>query len=429
LSTAFGPASRASAGISDGILGGSLFLLNRQNDTWAIDNPGIDLTNGGNPIVTAPGGIYMSSIFNGSNNMNSSYAAQMNGTAAITSPHTYIRGAGWWTGNGSTTWITAPVNGNPDGPMFYDPMAGKGQPSPLPAAGLTNYVGVANGCLECMVQPLYPGQYYAVDSHGKPTGTQLVAKGDVTFSNGGTGFGNFVFYGGLSFPQTHVTVTFAPGRYVFAGTQAGNDIINYHTQVTLQDYGIVGTQNTDAGEIFIFTDPTYPGLAGHYPPALKTSDLNSFVFGQIDLQAGNNPEVAINLHGLNVTSPNVPSDLKAFAPTVMWQDQRNSRVKYTSAGQIDTTSCGSGHSLDNPCTNTSLASSTTMGMYLQAHPNDSLYGMVYQPRGSWLTMQGNGNITSPTIFVTGALNLQGGADLKLINERDSLKKRIIVLIE
>jgi hypothetical protein len=55
--------------------------------------------------------------------------------------------------------------------------------------------------------------------------------------------------------------------------------------------------------------------------------------------------------------------------------------------------------------------------------------MVYQPRGSWLTMQGNGNITSPTIFVTGAINLQGGADLKLINERDSLKKRIIVLIE
>jgi hypothetical protein len=54
---------------------------------------------------------------------------------------------------------------------------------------------------------------------------------------------------------------------------------------------------------------------------------------------------------------------------------------------------------------------------------------VYQPRGSWLTMQGNGNISSPTIFVTGALNLQGGADLKLVNERDSLKKRIVVLIE
>ena len=48
---------------------------------------------------------------------------------------------------------------------------------------------------------------------------------------------------------------------------------------------------------------------------------------------------------------------------------------------------------------------------------------------SWLTMQGNGNITSPTIFVTGAINLQGGADLKLIDKRDSLKKRIVVLIE
>jgi hypothetical protein len=96
---------------------------------------------------------------------------------------------------------------------------------------------------------------------------------------------------------------------------------------------------------------------------------------------------------------------------------------------IDITTCGSGHTLDNPCTNTAMANSSTPAMTLQAHPNDSLYGMVYQPRGSWLTMQGNGNITSPTIFVTGAINLQGGADLKLINERDSLKKRIIVLIE
>jgi hypothetical protein len=66
---------------------------------------------------------------------------------------------------------------------------------------------------------------------------------------------------------------------------------------------------------------------------------------------------------------------------------------------IDITTCGSGHTLDNPCTNTAMANSSTPAMTLQAHPNDSLYGMVYQPRGSWLTMQGNGNITSPTIFV------------------------------
>ena len=43
-----------------------MFLLNRQNDTWAMDNPGIDISNGGNPTMTAPGGIFMASINNGS---------------------------------------------------------------------------------------------------------------------------------------------------------------------------------------------------------------------------------------------------------------------------------------------------------------------------------------------------------------------------
>jgi hypothetical protein len=68
-------------------------------------------------------------------------------------------------------------------------------------------------------------------------------------------------------------------------------------------------------------------------------------------------------------------------------------------------------------------------MNLQAHPNTELYGLVYQPRGAWMTLQGNGNINSPTIFVTGALSMQGGADLLMTNSRDSLKRRIVVLIE
>ena len=72
----------------------------------------------------------------------------------------------------------------------------------------------------------------------------LTANSSVTFSDGGSGFGNYVFYGGLQFPSTHTTVTFYPGRYVLAGTQSGNDIISYHTQVTIQDNGTAGVQNT-----------------------------------------------------------------------------------------------------------------------------------------------------------------------------------------
>ena len=46
-----------------------------------------------------------------------------------------------------------------------------------------------------------------------------------------------------------------------------------------------------------------------------------------------------------------------------------------------------------------------------------------------MTLQGNGNVYSPSIFVTGALNMQGGADLLMTNSRDTLKRRIVVLIE
>ncbi len=38
-------------------------------------------------------------------------------------------------------------------------------------------------------------------------------------------------------------------------------------------------------------------------------------------------------------------------------------------------------------------------------------------------------MTAPTIFITGALSMQGGATLQLLNSRDQLKKRIVVLIE
>jgi hypothetical protein len=423
-----GPAARSSAGVSDGIMGGTLWLLNRQNDSSGATSTGEDLSNGGNPTITAPGGIYMASTLNGSSG---TYAGHLQGTPSVTAPFTNIRGAGNVGLGGNASWTNTPTNGFSDGPMFHDPMEGKGQPPPLPSGGLTNYVGVANGCLDCMVQPLQPGQYYAVDSKGRPTGGILSASNDVTFSDGGTGFANYVFYGGLQFPRTHTTATFYPGRYVLAGTQSGNDILSYHTQVTLTDMGVAGSQNTDPGEIFIFTDATYPGLAGSYPPALVSAPtiLNSFVFGPVNLQAGNNPDVGINFHGLNVTSNTVPVNLKPFAPAVFWQDQRNSRVKYNADGTIDTTSCGSGHTLDNPCTNTLLASASTPGMTLQAHPNTSFYGMIYQPRGAWTTLQGNGNISSPTIFISGSMSFQGGADLKMLNSRDSLKKRMVVLIE
>ena len=48
-----------------------------------------------------------------------------------------------------------------------------------------------------------------------------------------------------------------------------------------------------------------------------------------------------NLHGLNVNSPDLPSELAGFSPTVLWQDLQNSPVNYDNNGNIvDDVSCG-----------------------------------------------------------------------------------------
>ena len=52
-----------------------------------------------------------------------------------------------------------------------------------------------------------------------------------------------------------------------------------------------------------------------------------------------------------------------------------------------------------------------------------------QLRGAWMAFQGHGSMNAPTICITGALRMQGGATLRLLNSRDQLKKRIVVLIE
>jgi hypothetical protein len=174
--------------------------------------------------------------------------------------------------------------------------------------------------------------------------------------------------------------------------------------------------------MFIFTNSSYPGLASQIPAAVQpiASSLN---FGDINLHTGTT--FNLNLHGLNRSNTSVPSELMPFAPDVFWQDQQNSKIKYKADGNVDT-SCGS---MDSPCLNSGMASSNTPSMTLQASPQTNLYGVVYQPRGSWITMQGSGGINSPAVFVTGAMSLQGSASLTMLNSRDQLLKKSVVLIE
>ena len=100
------------------------------------------------------------------------------------------------------------------------------------------------------------------------------------------------------------------------------------------------TQNSDAGEIFIFTDSNYPGL--QIPTAITNIGLS---FPQVTAGFQGGLGYTATLHGLNASNASVPADLATFAPVLFWQDQvPTPRLKYTSSGALDL-SCGS------PCTN------------------------------------------------------------------------------
>ena len=137
---------------------------------------------------------------------------------------------------------------------------------------------------------------------------------------------------------------------------------------------------------------------------------------------GNTANSYINLHGLNVGDSAVPDELKAFGPTVWWQDQGNSRVKYLADGNIDI-SCGS---LDDPCKN---SGNISPDIHLQAHANTWLNGLFYQPRGASINFQGQGGLTSPLTIITGSISLQGSPTVLQPYTGVPLARRMAVLVE
>jgi hypothetical protein len=317
-------------------------------------------------------------------------------------------------------------------------MRDKGQPAPPDVSQLAEHPiegGLISGdCDNPAV--LNPGVYYATGPQpgcknscaAVATGQPVRVTGCATFSTGGAGFGDFVFFGGLHFPSSNTEVSVVPGRYVMAGALEGNAVFYMHNGVALVDQTPLGVDgmaqpNSDAGEIFIFTDPFYPGL--ERPAALAAIESN-LQFGMVDVQMGNTDRSHVNLHGLN-PMVTLPDNLKDFAPTVFWMDQRNSKVLYTADGNIDYTSCSGTHSLNDPCTNSS--SRIEPEVHLHAHPNMDLFGVVYLPRGADLTFQGHGTITSPVQVVAGTVSLQGSPSLTLMRPTRFLTRRIVSLIE
>jgi hypothetical protein len=395
----------------------------------ANDNQGLD-------ALQAEGGIMMASQKHGADG-DGRFAGENTGGGTVSAPFTYIRGSGDYILGGSATWVATPVNNKRESGYFKDPLRGKGQPPP--PRGLTDRPvpgGLIQGSNdEATPLVLYPGDYFAtaVDNQGAvyATGEPIRISGHVYFSDNGSGFGNYVFYGGITNQSAGTSVKFGPGRYVFAGVKPqGNTpqpLFDIRVNMVVKDNTTGYDAPVDAGEIFIFTNANYRGgTDADVPleiPNLVQSIQSQLKFGMSGFQTGNTSSTYINLHGLNRDHPALPPELKPFAPIIIWQDQGNSIIKYTPRGQIDT-SCG-----QPQCPNTALMSPKSTELIFQASPNLHLWGVSYQPRGSWTSMLGGGGYDAPLQLITGSIRVHANSNVHLRPLNLPLVRTVVGLVE
>ncbi|HSB14662.1 MAG TPA: pilus assembly protein TadG-related protein [Bryobacteraceae bacterium] len=449
--------ARATGAIIDSTIAGSLILLNRERDCVPMNlgsQPicGVDLlvqanNNQGMDAVRADGGVLMASVLNGTNDPSGegNYSGENQGGGLVRAPFTFIRGDGTVSLGGSSQWIQSPTNGFSDRSYFRDPMRGKGSPPP-PAPGLQD-IPIMGGALMGSNDPnnptIYsPGNYYAVKQVGGtlvPTGDPLTMSGYLKFQADSDGFGDWVFFGGLRNQSAGTVMTVDPGRYVIAGVRSnGNNVtpgFDIQVNMSITDNGPpnAAPAPSNAGEIFIFTDPTYlGGPAGDIPltipVALQNSPvLNDLKFGISGFQTGNNADIQVNIHGLNRDSGALPAELKDFTPVVMWQDQQNSVIQYTPRGYIDN-SCGN---LDpqQGCANSALDNAASTEMFFKASPSLHIYGTVYQPRGAFTSMIGAGGYDSPLMIIAGALMVHANSNVRLQELDSPLYVKMVALVE
>ncbi|MEN6608013.1 MAG: pilus assembly protein TadG-related protein [Bryobacteraceae bacterium] len=473
--------ARATAGLvlSSGM--GALILLNRQNDCMPLENGaqlqcGVDLLvqandNAGMYALQSDGGILLASTANGSGN--GRYAGENQGGGTVKAPFTYIRETGSYYTGGSSSWNETPLNGRADGDAFRDPMRGKYQPPPPAANKVVEPAAYPQGVVGGIITGsndvnnplvLLPGAYYASAENSKTgeiyaTGEPIQISGAVEFSSGSSDFAEYVFFGGISAVQQGQGATsfrFSPGRYVFAGSTpqpngTPNPVFDITTNLTMTD----GTpafqsntgENSSPGEIFIFTDTNYVGwdwttnsAVALQVPSMLTQDrggslgsvADQLEFGISGFQAGNNTDVVVNLHGINPDNSAVPGNLAAFeAPILLWQDQNNSVIKYYD-NPADPTSFNRGCVVGDDvtyCSNIRLASNKSPELFFKASPGSSLYGVIYQPRGSWTTLGGGSGYSGPLQIVSGGFKIQGNAVLRLAGLPNPMLRPVAALIE
>lgn len=460
--------SRATAAIVDSVVIGSLLLLNRRNDCVPIGGGplssgcGLDLLvsandNGGQLALDVAGGIIMSSTQDGTGaGPQPPFAAINKGSGTVKSDFANIRLTGDYdqVGNGGQ-FLPLPTNGH-SGPIFSDPTRGKPDP-PVAGQGVLPLKDYPGGAIAGSVDPNTPtpvssGIHYPtfVDNNGNKTATgqPLTITGYVEFIPApGETFADFIFPGGIDIAGANTKVDFGPGRYVFAGAKPKSNgspspLFNISSNAVVTDNSPYNVKPANGGELIIFAGKNYPGVQAAIQNPCQTcggnltdhgllGELQSMDFGTSGIKGGEKPGVEINLHGLNADAANVPAELAPYKSIVMWQDRDNSVYKYDDATNDyqpePATGCDS--LAGNPACETGINDAASTELQIGASPDLHLWGVVYQPRGAFTTMIGGGGYDGPLQLVTGALHIQGNAQLDLGILSDPLKIKTIALIE
>lgn len=477
-------AARGTAAIVGLDLIASIWLTNRQNDTSPVgqgggDTTGVDMYVQGSASVTVPNSIQLASNINRTGEIGSG-----GNSNAVSAGATYVRNPG------TADWT---YSQKLDGRLFADPFAGRGQP-PAPSTALPDcgVIGdtIIGGASSNAPLLLAPGNYYGVTCNGQgkncsadwnnvkisgyvrftthASATKLSsttnASNFVTNNSApcmvgvqgtGTGFGNYIFWGGLGDQGTGArSATFEPGEYILAGMGGhSKNTLDIGQGMQLLDLnsaaGLPGDAQSNAGEIFVLTGPQYNNnaLNSQFPNVsmfTAAQAQQNLGFGPANIQGGSN-ESQLQLHGLTPGNNIVDgtSGLAPFESVLFWQDQQNSRVAYTKtttskapAGSVDlytagcATQTGGAVSVDNPCKSATPTTNNAAWNY-QGGGQSIVYGVFYQPRGAWMTVWGNGANSSNThaMIVSGALKVAGSAAVSFGTLTVPPVQRIVVLVE
>ena len=429
--------ARATAGVAQVMIQGSLILINREMDPWKPHlQDGINLYVGGTPEVTVPGGILIASTAHGPRMPQDPWAGFISGSGTVDtvdSP-TVFRGEGHEAISGGGEWLGDKEYGGEAG--FDDPMKGKGQP-PLTSTVLTPkgiLGGTLNPARDCGGVDCPSALYYATgpDPSCPPngscslvaTGAPIVINSEVTFRDGN--FGDFYFFGGVEIGQA--VAHFGPGRYGLFGVRDPSRTPLFNNDNAAQ---LLSTSADDAGRIFILSDTSYPGLERQLGAITDRkvwggAGHDELFFSRSSIKSGNNASSRVDLYGLDKDALPLGETVlrEKFNSVLLWQDQRNSYVGYDDGGV--NLECGG---LNTPCPGGATPPSDSPQLEIWATPYAHFEGTIYQPRGAWTVLQAAGDYVGPLRIITGAMELQGSGRLTLTGEAPPIIRYTTALIE